>query len=234
MERKQTLWIISAAGNFLLVVIGAALIFYSPSATVTSRGPQELTYSPPAPAVAPVTAAPEPVVTPVVTTTAGATPDTPLVTETANKGITLQEDQYKALLDALAAAAVPKDVPAAAPVPSVTALSSKAREAAASKPVTPKPDTRTTTVAAVKPATSNQYWIQAGSFASKNKADNARVELESAKIPVEVFTHTVPNGTIMYRVRVGPYTSESEAVYWQTQIGQIKNFEGTQTLVVKS
>ena len=31
MEQKQTLWIIAAVGIFLLVVIGAALILYSPA-----------------------------------------------------------------------------------------------------------------------------------------------------------------------------------------------------------
>jgi cell division septation protein DedD len=227
MEHKQTLWIISAVGVFLLVVIGAALLFYSPSATVTSKGPQELTYSPPIP----VTPAPEPVAAAPVT----ATPTTP---DTA--GITLQEAQYKALLEALAAASVPKETASApaAPVPSVTALSTKAREAATQRPAAVKPAStpaaQPPAPAPVKPSATNQYWIQAAAFTSKNNADNARVALESAKIPGEVFTHTDANGRIVYRVRVGPYSSKTEAEYWQSQIGQIKNFAGTQTFVVKS
>ena len=36
MEQKRTLWIIAAVGVFLLAVIGAALILYSPSQTVDS------------------------------------------------------------------------------------------------------------------------------------------------------------------------------------------------------
>jgi cell division septation protein DedD len=242
MEHKQTLWIISAVGVFLLAVIGAALIFYSPSATVVSKGPQELTYSPPVPIAAPVAAAPEPVAAaPVNTTPVGAIPGTPAVTDVnaASTGVTLQEAQYKALLEALAAAVVSKEKAPDAPVPSVTALSSKAREAAAQRPAAvakpaPASAAAVATPAPVKPAASNQYWIQAAAFTSKNNADNARVALESAKIPGEVFTHTDANGTIVYRVRVGPYSNKSEAEYWQTQIGQLKNFSGAQTFVVKS
>ena len=36
MEQKKTLWIVAAAGIFLLVVVGAALILYSPSVHQTS------------------------------------------------------------------------------------------------------------------------------------------------------------------------------------------------------
>jgi cell division septation protein DedD len=192
--------------------------------------------------------APEPAVTPAATAPVGVTPVTPANVATTGTGITLQEAQYKALLEVLAAATSPKaaapvapavPVAPAAPVPSVTALSTKAREAVTQRPAAvTKPAPAATTVAPapapVKPAATNQYWIQAAAFTSKNNADNARVALESAKIPGEVFTHTGTDGKIVYRVRVGPYTSKSEAEYWQSQIGQIKNFAGSQTFVVKS
>jgi DedD protein len=36
------------------------------------------------------------------------------------------------------------------------------------------------------------------------------------------------NGTLWYRVRVGPYTSEDEAVYWQKLIVTIEGCENSQ------
>lgn len=45
MEQKKTLWIVAAAGVFLLVVIGAALILYSPAVQNKSPVQTSLSYS---------------------------------------------------------------------------------------------------------------------------------------------------------------------------------------------
>lgn len=75
----------------------------------------------------------------------------------------------------------------------------------------------------VKPADS--YWVQVAAYTTKKNADEAREILDQAKLPAEVFTHTDSKGTLYYRVRVGPYTTTSEADYWLSKITAIQNFK---------
>lgn len=78
---------------------------------------------------------------------------------------------------------------------------------------------------------STKYWVQAASFTNKKSADNARTALDDNKIPAEVFTYKDNKDTMFYRVRVGPYTTKSEAEYWQTRICKIDLFKNTQSYV---
>ena len=97
---------------------------------------------------------------------------------------------------------------------------------------------KTTTVAkAAAPAQTklaDKFWVQAASYASKKSADEARSALESNKIPSEVFTYTDAKGKVFYRVRVGPYTTSSEAEYWKTQVAKIDRFADSQSYIVNS
>jgi cell division protein FtsN len=262
MEHKQTLWIISAAGVFLLVVVGAALILYSPSAS-SAAAP----VAPPVSVVMPgglqQGATQGLVQRPVgIATVPAALPSdlaslAPPAPAASNEGlISLRPEQLQALLqDAQNAAATTlASLPAApvtsapppAPVPSVSALSAAARQAvtaparpapaAASAPtVAPVPRPASPAVKAPpQSAASGQYWIQAASFTSKKNADSVRVMLAENRMPGEVFTHTDTAGTVFYRVRVGPYPNKSEAEYWQGQLRSLKNFEQTPTFVVRS
>ena len=83
--------------------------------------------------------------------------------------------------------------------------------------------------APAQPATS-RFWVQAGSFTTTKNADQARSELESNKIPCEVFTSDV-SGVLHYRVRVGPYTTKSEAEYWKQRIDEIPLFSKSGSFV---
>ncbi len=78
-----------------------------------------------------------------------------------------------------------------------------------------------------------KYWVQAASFTNKRSADNARTELDENKIPAEVFTYKDKKDTLFYRVRVGPYTTKSEAEYWKGRIGSLDFFKGTQSYVTE-
>lgn len=82
-------------------------------------------------------------------------------------------------------------------------------------------------------AIANQYWVQAASFTSKENANVARTALKNEKISSEIFTHT-KNGTTYYRLRVGPYTTKSEADYWNIRIKLIDQFEATESYVTNS
>ena len=84
-------------------------------------------------------------------------------------------------------------------------------------------------VASAQTVTS-RFWVQAGSFTTTKNADEARSELESNKIPCEVFTSDV-KGVLHYRVRVGPYTTKSEAEYWKQRIDEIPLFSKSGSFV---
>ena len=85
---------------------------------------------------------------------------------------------------------------------------------------------------AAKPV--DRYWVQAASFTDKTNAETARSLLADEKIPAEVFTYQDKKGLTYYRLRVGPYTTESEAEYWNSRIKLIDNFASTQSYVTNS
>lgn len=78
------------------------------------------------------------------------------------------------------------------------------------------------------------YWIQVGSYEAKKSADEARTSLENNKIPNEVFTYNDTKGILFYRVRVGPYTTKSEAEYWQKRIASTNEFAKVNSYIVQN
>ena len=80
----------------------------------------------------------------------------------------------------------------------------------------------------------DQYWVQVASFTSKKNAEDARAALLVEKINSEIFTYKDSKGVVYYRLRVGPYTTKSEAEYWHSRIKLIDQFVGTSSYVVNS
>ena len=111
-----------------------------------------------------------------------------------------------------------------------------AQKAAAAKPAnsaaknTGKPKAAAAKTASVP----DRFWVQAASFTDKENAENARSILASEKIPAEVFTYRDKSGKTFYRLRVGPYTTESEAQYWNSRIKLIEHFSSAQSYVTNS
>ncbi|GHT74272.1 hypothetical protein FACS1894124_3900 [Spirochaetia bacterium] len=107
-----------------------------------------------------------------------------------------------------------------------------AKTAAPAKPAaTASPAAAKTTVAA-KPApapskTYDAYWVQAGSFSTKIRADGAKETLASKGITSIIENRDV-EGKTFYRVRIGPYTSRNEADYWLALIQSLSGFEESQ------
>ena len=99
---------------------------------------------------------------------------------------------------------------------------------------TAKASSSAKTVSAKTEAPAPKYWIQAGSYSSKKNAEEARNALSSEKIASEIFTYTDANGTLFYRVRIGPYTTKSEAEYWQSRVALIEKFSGAKTYITDS
>ncbi len=115
-------------------------------------------------------------------------------------------------------------VAAEPPAAAKTADTSVVTKPAAAKPVAAKP-------AAVKPAAKSapvptklveQFFIQAGAYSTKARADAIKAQLAEKKIKALVQIREV-NGKTLFRVRVGPYNTKSEAEYW---LSLIKTFEG--------
>jgi DedD protein len=81
--------------------------------------------------------------------------------------------------------------------------------------------------------TVTEYWIQAGSFASKQNAEKARETLAGRYINAEIFTKDAAGGT-SYRVRVGPYQTKTEAEYWLGTIKELPGYAGSFVTEVKT
>lgn len=96
---------------------------------------------------------------------------------------------------------------------------------AASKPPTVIP-------AALKPPAQStrmyeDYWVQAGSFSTQVRAEDVKDTLAAKGITAIIENRDV-KGKNVFRVRIGPYTSQQEADYWLAFIKTINGFEGSQ------
>jgi DedD protein len=107
--------------------------------------------------------------------------------------------------------------PAAGTKPSPASASSAAKPAPASRPA----------AAAKPPKTQQDYWVQTGAFSAKIRAEGAKETLADKGITSIIDDREV-DGKTWYRVRVGPYTSETEARYWLALVQSIDGFDGSQ------
>lgn len=124
---------------------------------------------------------------------------------------------------------VPK--PTAAAVPVAAAVPAKPAAAApAAKPKAPAPAPKPEAASAAAVAARQRYrdfWVQAGSFSTRERADGVKHNLDDKGISA-VITNQDINGNTYYRVRVGPYTSQNEADYWLAMIKSIDGFQDSQ------
>lgn len=108
----------------------------------------------------------------------------------------------------------------------------KAPVTTASKPAATESKTsKVTATAAPKETEAVKYWVQAASYSTKKGADTARSTLDENRIPAEVFTYKDAKDKLYYRVRVGPYTTKSEAEYWKNRICQIDSFKDSKSYI---
>lgn len=294
MEQKRTLWIVAAAGVFLLVVVGAALILYAPSNGGESV---QSVYSPASgfvslnvqpyektapkspfeshaqnkadPIAADTVTAPAPAdqerafaealrsdnltVYSNSTTVYGGSSTTfdlnSLRTTPVESNVTAKNEYTASQIESQAEKNIAKAKPAAddsyytpAPQkkaetvskPAVTKASESTKASSAGTKTASAKATAKTPAKKAAPKAADRFWVQAASYTNKKNADEARTTLESNKIPSEVFTYTDAKGKIYYRVRVGPYTTSSEAEYWQKRVAMIDSFASTPSYVVNS
>ena len=93
---------------------------------------------------------------------------------------------------------------------------------------TTKANTSTSSGAAVasstKAAAVTRFWVQVAAYSNKKTAENARSVLSDKKINSDIYTYEDNKSKLFYRVRVGPFTTKSEAEYWQSKIVEISDF----------
>jgi len=100
----------------------------------------------------------------------------------------------------------------------------KTEPAPSSKPaVSPRPAASTAPAASARPAaparttaparTINDYWIQTGAYSSMVRAEDVKERLSTSGF-TSIIENREVNGRVLYRVRLGPYTTEKEANYW--------------------
>lgn len=82
--------------------------------------------------------------------------------------------------------------------------------------------------------TVTQYWVQVAAYSNKKTAENARSVLDANKITSDIFTYKDNKDKMFFRVRVGPYTTKSEAEYWRTRIIKIDEFSKAESYVTST
>ncbi len=260
MEQKKTLWIVAASGVFLLVVIGAALLLNAPSsnapatASITTIDTTPVTAKVEEPVISPVE-------TPASTSAldsntlafqsvengepaadsaavdgqvAAATPapaqTTIELSANTSSAVTATSRAGQEALSNAGAKSTASTIYTGNPGASEA---SKTVAAAPAKSSSAAPKKKVSAPAPKAPALSSKYWVQAASFTNKKSADSARAALDDNKIPAEVFTYKDNKDKLFYRVRVGPYTTKSEAEYWKTRVCKIDLFKDTQSYVTE-
>lgn len=306
MEQKRTLWIMAAVGVFLLVVLGAALILYSPTArssqTIATVSPSNKQTSNGWVSLAPAeneTTIPQTKMpaTEVLSEQTNEVPQQNVINSeekiTRVAELTVYADKTTIISNNPnemnnVVAAVPSSVPeqktaeqthhtvinntttidinpviSEKPVvtpkneltkntiettskkvvekPVVRQISKKEVSKPVSKPkkvTSTKATTSTTATAKVTKTPAKpkvvQYWVQVTSLKSKKSAENAREVLDENKITADIFTYKDKKDQLFYRVRVGPYTTKSEAEYWQSKIAKIDTFASSSSYITST
>ena len=225
-EMKKLLLVAVSVGLFLVVIIGAAILILTPK--VQTDEPAFSSSRPiPAGQVQPSNADPSQM----LKDSDSIMGIQPLPVADAQEtiapieGDTRDGDRLTINIPRPSTAAVPNTPAASAPRPAAAATPAQSAE---------KPAAQTKPAPAAKPATPaaatkarNDYWVQTGAFTAMVRAENAKETLASKGI-TSIIENRQLEGQTWYRVRLGPYTSETEANYWLALVKSIDGFAESQ------
>ena len=217
-EMKKLLLVAVSVGVFLLVTITVALIVVTPRTKADESDNSSLIpYSQgrirPLPDVGDNTEQP-------IISAERAPVSEPVINITAEAAVADSSDGDKVTIQVTA--------PAAAAVPASSARTSAAPATSTVKQTPAKTASKTTTTVRTTSAKSvNDYWIQIGAYRAMIRAEDAR-ELLAARGLVSIIENREVNGQNLYRVRLGPYTSEKEANHWLAIVKNIDGFSDSQ------
>jgi DedD protein len=219
METKKILWTVLSVTIALVVASGIALALTYPRGDSAWTPASVAAVSPPRAAspdvyvraVEPMPVPPPPVAPPSSTGTA-------IIVIYGDKpsAATLTVPQT-----APAAPATANPIPAAVPKPytpasSTPATSTKPTSAKAAAAASVKGESAPVAKTA-RPKSVSEYWIQAAAFTSRSRADDLQRDLAGKGLSTLITMKDI-DGATWYRVRVGPYTSETEAKGWLEKI----------------
>ena len=237
MEKKKLLLVAISVGIFLVIAIGAAIIFTPkndvfPSGAIShskpAGGSTAIRAPSPSPLDIPGTESQPATVDPVdLVRNPGGTPGLKSPPEgTVRQGGDFYISGSDPAKSHETVISVPKPSSAAIPdAPPTKRVVSAPTPRPAPVAAAPKP------AAAAKPAPQtkihNDFWVQTGAFSSIVKAEGVKETLASRGITSIIENRDV-DGKTLFRVRVGPYTSKNEADYWLSLIKTIKGFEDSQ------
>lgn len=215
MEQQKVLWIIFSVALFVLVIVGIGVIWFLPNdhqaakaATAQKQTDSRVSFDPYEWAKSDNNAYPG--------------LEGPQPSGQQNKDFTIiygQNPQQPATAAGASTAA-----PAATEMRAVPGLTGGALQAAPR--ATPRPAARP----AARPAPQNvrvaEHWIQAASYTSNFRAEQAKKLLDGKGITSRITSYDL-NGTTYFRVRIGPYTNEQEAQHSLSQVKQVSGFENS-------
>jgi DedD protein len=250
MEKKKLLLVSVSVGLFLVIVIGASILVFSPR-DYSSITKAEATPVPPGTPRAvvdeshgvAVTEEQEPVQQPAVTAGEsqlrlenviyinGDNAENAVRVERLNDGNTRTIITIPSPHENIITLAPPPVEVAAVKPPSPAQAASPPAVSAPADPAMPRAAESPPVAKAEKPALKPAWWVQTNSYSKKAYADRAKEFLATKGISSVVMNGNV-GGKTFYRVRVGPYTSQSEADYWLSLIKTIDGMENS--LVWKS
>jgi DedD protein len=252
MEKKKLLLVAVSVGVFLVIVIGASILVFSP-AKPTGYQATAAAATRPISAGYPASVDPADMVrnaeeyqglqVPPASAAANNENNLNSSDEASDQGISFDQGSGEAVKNQViinvarpTTAAVPddSDQPTVRTTGSGTAVKQTAPAAvtqntAPAKPtaVVQAPVKTTAPVSTAQSKAYDVYWVQTGSFSAKVRADTVKETLAAKGISSIIENRDV-NGAIYYRVRVGPYTSTNEADYWLSLIKSIEGFEDSQ------
>ncbi len=232
---RKFLWLAAAVSLFVLIVVGAAFLIFSPGKSASKEpfdlggkteerqeNPQDyLANAPSDPSTTQTTSSGDIIIVygndqngAAPTQAPSAQPATTTIyVEPAAPAAALAPTTPTTVKPASAAQAVPAAKPAAAPASKVTTTT---KAPAAKAPVTKA-------APASQPATGD-YWIQAGSFSVKNNADALKSTMAGSSLPAVITVKDI-DGKSRYIVKVGPYPTRAEATKWLPKVKSVKGAE---------
>ena len=219
MEKKKLLIVAVSVGVVLLIIIAIPLLMITSQQNNALPAPTQDWVTVVEPGIRPS----EPVVE----------PQAPAVVQPVESVLPKPEEPAQFTLTVpvpQTAAAVPDTPVTTAHRPATIKTPSVAQSAPPKQPAA-KPAPKETAKPAAKPAaeqkTYNNYWVQTGAFSTKIRAEGAKDSLASKGITSIIDNRDI-DGKTWYRVRVGPYMSETEANYWLALVKSIDGFADSQ------
>lgn len=218
LDSKKVLWTVVSISIVLVVGLGIALALFFPSPGA-AEAPASVAGTAPPRTTSPDAYLREPLPAPVPSAGAQAPTGTAgdnIIIIYGDKPAADLLGQQPAGSSSSPVVLAPQAAPA--PAPAVTAPRVAAPSPAATTPQT-----------AARPATSKivtvtEFWIQAGSFSSKSRAEDLQRNL-AAKGLSTIITLSEVDGKSWYRVRIGPYDVKKDADAWIQKVRAIPGCE---------